>query len=154
MASTTKKSTEIALSETLGIDFEIEAENDPVLVPVSVPAPLSAGSNEAEAEANEDYELARSTLRELIREGKNVLEEMKHFAREAESPRAFEVYSTMIKTLSDTTGTLVDLHKKKKELKEPTSARGAPSVEGINVEKAVFVGSTADLLKKVKGPKE
>ena len=61
--------------------------------------------------------------------------------------------STLIKTIADVTKGLYDLQKKTKDLKEirgkPTQPEGA-----IAVERAVFVGTTADLLKQVKENKQ
>jgi hypothetical protein len=52
----------------------------------------------------------------------------------------------MIKNLSDVTEKLMILQKQQQELKPKDPA--APT--NITVDKAVFVGSTADLLKKLK----
>jgi hypothetical protein len=56
----------------------------------------------------------------------------------------------MMRTVADTTKDLYDLQKKTKDLKGQDK-NDQPSV---NVEKAVFVGSTADLLKKIKEQKD
>jgi len=81
------------------------------------------------------------------------MEDMKELARQSESPRAYEVFSTMMKTISETTKDLYDLHKKTKDLKEirgkPTQPDGA-----INVDRAVFCGTTADLLKMIKSKED
>lgn len=96
----------------------------------------------------DDYNLTRNTLRNLIRKGDLAMEDMASVARESESPRAYEVLSTMMKTVADMTTQLYDIQKKKKELltdkgkREPTG--------DITVEKAVFVGNPSDLLKKLK----
>jgi len=55
-----------------------------------------------------------------------------------------------MKTVADTTDQLFALQKKVKEVNKDDKARPQDE-QRINVEKAVFVGSTADLLKKVKG---
>jgi hypothetical protein len=63
-------------------------------------------------------------------------------------PRAFEVLGQLIKTQSDNLDKLLKLQKDKKELlkteEQPTTQ------QNIAIDKAVFVGSTADLLKKLK----
>jgi len=159
-----RKKSEHALSEALGIEFDRHIELDRVELeaiegeieqfdPVPYKSTTTITTDMApHCDEDEDYDLARNTLRHLIREGNAVLDEMKTFAREAESPRAFEVYSTMTKTIADTTGTLLDLHKKKKDLKEKEG--GAANSHGtVNVDKAVFVGTTAELLEKIKGDK-
>ena len=100
-------------------------------------------------DADEDYRLARKTFRELINKGNSAMENLTDLAKESESPRAYEVLSTMMKTIADTTKDLYDLQKKTKDLKKEDKMRPQDE-QRINVEKAVFVGSTAELLKKVK----
>jgi hypothetical protein len=52
----------------------------------------------------------------------------------------------MIKNMSEVTEKLMTLQKQRKELERPEEK----TVTNVNVDKAVFVGSTADLLKKLK----
>ena len=63
-------------------------------------------------------------------------------------PRAFEVLGQLIKTQSENLDKLLKLQKDKKELlkteEQPTTQ------QNIAIDKAVFVGSTADLLKQIK----
>ena len=77
---------------------------------------------------------------------------MKELARQSESPRAFEVFATMMKTIADTTNNLYDLQKKTKELKDEPQKKPHDS-GNVTVERAVFVGTTSDLLKKIKAEK-
>ena len=135
--------TTVALSEALGIENKVE-----ILPPESkVPSSIPEGTTDAEA----DYNLARTTFRNLISQGNLAMEDMKELARQSESPRAYEVFATMMKTIADTTKDLYDLQKKTKELKEDKSK---PASDNINIDKAVFVGTTADLLKKIKEEKQ
>lgn len=133
-----------SLSNALDIPFEKQEVLDPIKQVEEV---------QLTSDAEADYNLARTTFRNLITQGNLAMEDMKELARQSESPRAFEVFATMMKTISETTKDLYDLQKKTKELKEvrgkPTQPDGA-----INVEKAIFVGTTAQLLKKVKEEKQ
>lgn len=137
--------TDKALSNALGIEYK-EPVKQEVIAPIQKESQLSS-------DAESDYALARQTFRNLIQQGNLAMEDMKELARQSESPRAFEVLATMMKTIADTTNNLYDLQKKTKELKEvkdkPTQPDGA-----INVERAVFVGTTSDLLKKIKEQKQ
>ena len=132
-----------SLSNALGIEFEKKQE---ILPPVKVEEPVS----ELNPDQEEDYRLARKTFRELINKGNNALEGITDLAKESESPRAYEVLATLMKTVADTTKDLYDLQKKTKDLMKEDKSRPQDE-QRINVEKAVFVGSTAELLKKVKG---
>jgi len=97
-------------------------------------------------EPNPDANYSRANYYNLIEKGNEALDGILEVARESQHPRAYEVAANMIKNLSDVTEKLMVLQKQQKELRGPDQA--AP--QNINVEKAVFVGSTTDLLKKLK----
>ena len=136
--------TEKSLSDALGIEHEIE------IIPPAPKAIEVINTPHEDSDADADYNLSRRTFRELIEKGNSAMESLTDLAKESESPRAYEVLSTMMRTIADTTKDLYDLQKKQKELKSDGKKVEATSV---NVEKAVFVGSTADLLKKIKEQK-
>lgn len=130
-----------ALSEALGIEstaVEIIPPQQPVI-----------NTPHEDDDIKADYNLSRRTFRDLITKGNAAMETLTDLAKESESPRAYEVLATMMRTVADTTKDLYDLQKKTKELRGQDK-NDQPSV---NVEKAVFVGSTADLLKKIKEEK-
>lgn len=95
-----------------------------------------------------DYEYARNNLRGLIENGKIAMENIIFLAKEGESPRAYEVVGQLIKTLAETNKDLLDLGKKVREAKGKDKADAAPAQ---NVTNALFVGSTAELQKLIKG---
>lgn len=131
-----------ALSEALGI------ENKAVeIIPPKQPEPIINTPHEDD-DIKADYNLSRRTFRDLINKGNAAMESLTDLAKESESPRAYEVLATMMKTVADTTKDLYDLQKKTKDLKGEKKEQ-----TNVNVEKAVFVGSTADLLKKIKEEK-
>lgn len=135
-----------ALSDALGIEnikYEIvESKKDEVLPVVEVQPELTE-------DADQDYILARKTFRSLIDKGNGAIDGITDLAKESESPRAYEVLATLMKTVADTTKDLFELQKKNKELKNNDKLK--PNEEQrINVEKAVFVGSPSELLAKLK----
>ena len=90
----------------------------------------------------DDYEFSRETYKNLIKTGVGSLDVLAELARESEHPRAFEVLSTTIKNLGDTTEKLMSLQKSKKELnKEEKTEEEQKKITNNNV----FVGSTTDL---------
>jgi len=95
--------------------------------------------------ANPDADYSRSNYYNLIEKGNEALDGILEVAKESQHPRAYEVAANMIKNLSDVTEKLMILQKQQQEL-QPKEA--VPT--NITVDKAVFVGSTADLLKKIK----
>ncbi len=99
-------------------------------------------------EENDDYEYARNNLKGLIENGKEVMQNIMYVAKESESPRSYEVVGQLIKTLAETNKDLLDLAKKSKELK---SKKEDMPTGGTQIQNALFVGSTAELQKLIKG---
>lgn len=99
-----------------------------------------------ENDINKDFDYARMTHYELIEKGNEALDGILEVAKESQHPRAYEVAGNMIKNLSDMTDKLLLLQKQRKEL----DGTSAPAPQQVHVDKAVFVGSTAELLKQVK----
>lgn len=92
-----------------------------------------------------DYNYARENYYNLIERNQDAIEEMLEIAKQSEHPRAFEVVGQLIKSGLDANKELMGLHKTKKELSIEKSSTTT------NVNNAVFVGSTADLQKLLKG---
>mgnify|MGYP001209962465 CR=1 FL=1 len=103
-------------------------------------------ANKEKKDIKDDYELARSTYKDLINTGMRSLDVLAELARESEHPRAFEVLSRAIKDVADTTDKLMELQKNKKALnKEEQEEEKKRLVTNNNL----FVGSTADLQKMI-----
>ena len=92
-----------------------------------------------------DYNYARENYYNLIERNQDAIEEMLEIAKQSEHPRAFEVVGQLIKSGLDANKELMGLHKTKKELSIEKSSTTT------NVNNAVFVGSTAELQKLLKG---
>jgi len=94
-----------------------------------------------------DYKYARENFYNVIEKGTDALEQMLDVARASEHPRAYEVVSTLMKTLVDANKDLVAMGEKKKAKEEPKE-------EGKNVtNNNLFVGSTAQLQQMLKDMK-
>ena len=96
---------------------------------------------------NPDADYSRSNYYNLIEKGNEALEGILEVAKESQHPRAYEVAANMIKNLSDVTEKLMILQKPQQELRPKDELAGPTN---INVDKAVFVGSTAELLRQLK----
>jgi hypothetical protein len=121
------------LAEILNTDYvPVVKDNKPIVVHQSDSAAPDA-----------DY--SRANYYNLIEKGNEALDGILEVAKESQHPRAYEVAANMIKNLSDVTEKLMILQKQQQDLK-PKEA--APT--NIAIDKAVFVGSTAELLKKLK----
>ena len=84
----------------------------------------------------------------MISKGNSAIDNLLLVANASEHPRAYEVAANLIKNLSDLNKDLMEIQKRKKDL-APQSQRGGD----INVDKAVFVGSTTELVKFLKNNK-
>jgi len=103
--------------------------------------------NEDDTKDN-DFQYARENLYDIIEKGRDAMGELLEIAKAEESPRAFEVFGQLLKNMTDTQGTLMELHQKKQKLENAGDRQEVTKAQ--NVTNALFVGSTADLLKLVK----
>lgn len=101
---------------------------------------------ESMSETDEDLNYVRANLYDLIEKGAGAVTNALAVANESQHPRAYEVAGNLIKNVADLTDKLVALQKSKVDL-NPESA--GPTTQ-VNVDKAVFIGSTSELLKAIK----
>lgn len=93
-----------------------------------------------------DYDTARTNLRELLTTGKAALEHALEVAKSSEHPRAFEVVGNLMKQLADVNQQLMDIHQQKQKLDGPREV----SKKEVTNNNVIFTGSTADLNKMLK----
>jgi len=94
---------------------------------------------------SQDYEYARENLYKVIESGHDALDNMLAIAKSSEHPRAFEVVNQIMKTMADAQKDLLELKKKQQQI------TGENNQQPQNVTNALFVGSTAELQKMIKG---
>lgn len=126
--------------EKLDSLFNIEPIEDIKKDIINVAEPLKSDS---QIDQDEDYELARATLRKVIISGSDALDDITNLAKNSEHPRAYEVTGQIMKTLSDVSKDLLGLQKQVKELKGEDSQASQIGTQN-NI---VFAGSTHELLK-------
>ena len=90
---------------------------------------------------DDDYKEVRGNLKHLVSTGESAIEGILKVATEGDHPRAYEVVSQLIKTVSDVNKDLIDLHKKTKEIKKEDNTY----VQKNTTNNAFYVGSTSDL---------
>tara|TARA_A100001015_G_C15018746_1_gene726876 strand:- start:2030 stop:2455 length:426 start_codon:yes stop_codon:yes gene_type:complete len=130
------------LDDILGIADIVETTTSTVTTPK---IPITKMNDE---DINDDYKYQRENLYTLVERGQDAIEGILHVARESDQPRAYEVAGNLIKNVADTTEKLIVLQEKMKKMKEGSNT--GPR----NVTNALYVGSTADLQKLLKGKKE
>jgi phage tail tape-measure protein len=107
--------------------------------------PVAENTN---ASIQDDFEEARTNTKQLIRKADTALDQLLQVANQSEHPRAYEVAANLIKTLGDLNKDLMELQKRKQDL---TGEKKGP--DKTVIDKAVFVGNTAELLKMIKEKK-
>jgi|TARA_R110000868_G_scaffold100283_1_gene275796 hypothetical protein len=95
---------------------------------------------------DDDAEFARQNIRDLIVKGNDAASHIVEIAKQSEHPRAFEVAAGMLKNLSDMNKDLLEIQKRKQDLQPKVTN----NTQNLNIDKAVFVGSTAELLKQLR----
>lgn len=128
--------------------IEPETVSQEVIVPTET-LPTVIPDEDDSRDVQYDYEYSRETHRELIDQGQEALTDLLKVAKESQHPRAYEVAANMLKSLSDMTDKLMILQEKKQSI-EGKKGGGSERPSQINIDKAVFTGSTADLLKQIK----
>jgi len=101
---------------------------------------------------DEDLDLVRSTLRTLLMQGEEGLQLARDVADEMQHPRAIEVLTGMIKQQSENAHALLAMHKKNQDI-NVTQTKGQ-SDDTKSLTQNVFVGSTAELQKMLRGEDE
>ena len=98
-----------------------------------------------ENDVDNDYKYQRENLYNLIERGQDAIDGILELAKESEHPRTYEVALNGIKQVAEVTEKLADLQEKMRKLKE------VPNNAPKSVTNALFVGSTAELQKMLKG---
>jgi len=130
------------LNKNLSEIFDIEPIEE--TTPVQIMPAVVETSDVVETDSN----YARENIKTLIDTGNKALNDLAYVANQSESPRAYEVLANMMKNLTEMNKDLLQLQKTKREL-----APQSEVAKGVNIDKAVFVGSTTELLKMIKSNK-
>ena len=125
------------LSEVFDLEPIVQDEISQELVPIN------------NSVVTDDADFARTNIKNLINSGSSALNNLLTVAKDSQQPRAYEVAATLIKNLSDLNKDLMEIQKRKQDLTGETTKN-----KNINVDKAVFVGSTTELVKFLKNKQE
>lgn len=134
---------EVHDEEEVNLPVEVEEE-----MPIQAPALL----DDTAQENLEDLEKVRSNIEDVMENGRDAMKEMLEIAKQSEHPRAFEVVSTLMKTVLDANKDYADISSKKRFVKEEIN--GPKEAAQTNVTNNNLIVSTADLLKMIKGDQE
>ena len=132
------------LNEVLGI-VEVDKPLENELLPKKTSTEVLVPEDK---DPDIDFETGRKNLYNLLDKGNEAIDGILSLAKEGEHPRAYEVAGQLIKTVSEVSQNLLDLQDKLKKIKD------IPDKGPKNVTNALFVGSTTELQKMLKGKKE
>ena len=137
------KNTDDVLDEVLGVLDPVEKELG--MNKIDIPVPVISRPSKEKEDVDADYEYQRENFYNLIEKGQDAIQGILNVAKESDHPRGYEVAGNLIKQVAEVTEKLGDLQEKMKKLKE------VPNSAPKNVTNALFVGSTAELQKMLKG---
>ena len=90
------------------------------------------------------YRQSKDNLQDIIDEGRDAMDSILQIAKDGQHPRAFEVYGTLLKNMVDANKELLSIQKQMRDMDKKKE------VNNTNIDKAIFVGSTAELSKFLK----
>ena len=130
----------IDIDKALGVFDPVETaiQQNNIVVPKKV-----VKSNEDDIE--NDYKYQRENFYGLVERGQDAIDGILEVAKQSDHPRSYEVAGNLISQVAEVTEKLADLQEKMRKLKE------VPSNAPKSVTNALFVGSTAELQKMLKG---
>jgi Terminase DNA packaging enzyme len=102
--------------------------------------------NEADIEQDltDAYQQSKENIQGIIDQGKEAMEEILNIAKAGQHPRAFEVYATLLKNMTEANDRLLKIQKEMREMDKKKE------INHTNIDKAIFVGSTSELSKFLK----
>ena len=135
------------LNKNLSEIFDI----NPLEVPEKKTSTQVVSVNYNEPDMKQDltdaYQQSKENLQELIDQGNEAMDEILQVAKAGQHPRAFEVYGGLLKNVIDANKELLAIQKQMRDMDE----NAKKDKGGTNIDKAIFIGSTAELNKLIKG---
>jgi hypothetical protein len=130
--------------ESMNKIFDVTPTIEPSEKKLPAVSPQAMNEN-LEEDLSDAYEQTKSNLQELIDQGKEAMQDMLQIARDGQHPRAFEVYGTLLKNVVEANKELLAVQKQIREMDVKKTGGGT------TIDKAIFIGSTSELNKLIKG---
>ena len=102
---------------------------------------------------NNDYNLAKSNLTNLLEKGKVALDNAVAVASQTDDHKAYNTVSALIKTIADINDKLIDLHMKNQKFKQGSEVieNGANSGNGMTINNnTLYLATTSELSNLIK----
>jgi len=134
------------IGDRLSEIFELEQQEEEKQKALVVAHEKMLASNELES----DFDLAKRSIRGILENAAEALEESIVIAKETEKPEAYKAVATLLEVQRKAAQALLDSHKRKKEVdimdKPVSDAPGSIT----NQQNNIFVGNTKDLIAALK----
>lgn len=128
----------------------ITSENDNNSNLPEIIQPVVSSGN-PEKDMQDDYDVVRSGIHNLINKGKELVDSANFFAIERQDSRSIEAASMAQKEARENLMSLINLHKTRKEIERVSNTSPAGDTNTTNnTNNAVFMGTTGELLKMMK----
>lgn len=137
--------------------FDIEptlvqsSSKDESIQPVSEVLPPEKSSSTNNTILQKDFDFARETIRDAIQRASLAAIDAVTLAQSGDNPKAYEVVGNMLNSIVNANRELVKLHQALND-SQSTDRRSSSTEQrnGVTIEKAVFVGRAADLLREIR----
>lgn len=126
----------------------IPSENKTQTLPATTKS-VDVEGPDLKEDLSDAYQQSKDNLQDIIDQGKEAMSEILEIAKAGQHPRAFEVYGTLLKNMVDANKELLNIQKQMRDMDKSNKKEG-----DTKIDKAIFVGSSADLNKLLKGNKE
>jgi len=97
-----------------------------------------------EEDLTDAYQQSKENLQAILDQGQEAMHEILEIAKAGQHPRAFEVYATLLKNVTEANDRLLKIQKEMRDMDNKKE------VNNTNIDKAIFVGTTAELAKLLK----
>jgi hypothetical protein len=133
------------LNKNLSEIFDIDPLKDSSIKKTAA-LPVHYKDPDLKQDLTDAYQQSKENLQGIIDQGKEAMEDILEIAKAGQHPRAFEVYGTLLKNMVDANKELLSIQKQMREMDEDKKKQS-----GTTIDKAIFVGSTNELNKLLKG---
>jgi hypothetical protein len=108
-------------------------------------APSTAGGTKEDKQLEADFDLARANIKTALENTSSVITDAVALAQSSDSPRAFEVVATLLKSISDANRDLLNIHEQRETIKSKRAVKTDAGVTQNNQQNNYFIGSPAEL---------
>jgi hypothetical protein len=136
---------EKSMAEVFDVTPTVVEENKKEILPVTK-SEKDTKEQELQQDLTDAYEQSKDNLQGIIDQGKEAMGEILEIAKAGQHPRAFEVYGTLLKNMVDANKELLAIQKQIRDMEGIKKESAA-----TNIDKAIFIGSTNELNKLLKG---